>query len=244
MKRQTNFLILLIVGILMAFVSCENNFVNDFESSSDLRENEKAIVSLDRCAQMKEDFMPLNVIPKWAKERMTSEEYEMWLFVGSMYKVNYSFLLSPDYEENRPQINAHVKDFCNQVKEGLISEEEFGGWYIVGNFTSQAYQNVEYGIEQLSDPESTVDKIYSETIYIYGDVSLTCHVIYNKLSSEYLVRSTSFIAYPSDAKYEGASSVRITPDGWIHISCSGRILCRGKIYPVSETFVDVLSESN
>ena len=37
-------------------------------------------------------FAPLYSVPEWIKTKTTSEEYQLWMTMSRIYKINYSFL--------------------------------------------------------------------------------------------------------------------------------------------------------
>lgn len=56
-----------------------------------------------------ENVAPVGVVPEWAKERMTPEEYDAWKVVAKVYCVDYSFLKHERFPEERASIYESAK---------------------------------------------------------------------------------------------------------------------------------------
>lgn len=56
-----------------------------------------------------ENVAPMGVVPEWAKEQMTTEEYDTWKVVTKVYCVDYSFLKHERFPEERASIYESAK---------------------------------------------------------------------------------------------------------------------------------------
>ena len=234
---------LFLLGMVVAFVACQQSFDDDVE----LAENEMRLAAMNAQGRISAsemlvpEYMPLNVIPEWAQEKMTQEEYEMWQFIGSIYKVDYSFLNAPYYTLHKETINKQIQEYSEAIKNGEIDEQSLTGCFSVICPSSLALNS----IEQLSDPEGgNVDKFKDRRLSVQvaanGPVSVEYFLIYGYAPSlpageRFIVMNESFVAHPAGAKFKGATHSRIDYRGVLSVTCAGTVEYKDEEYPVSNT---------
>ena len=187
-----------------------------------------ALSSIDT-AIVAEEYMPVGVMPDWAKEKMGEEEYRLWEIVGNHYQVDYSFLNSAYYQNNKNYFLSRLTNVAVSIMNG---ENEYYG----RNFTIKT--PLVYGtksVELLSRPEiNNPGHNLNYTLFTADGASLILAVVYVHIeeSVEYILRSHEFYCTPAEASCSGASDCRITPTGEIHINYSGHMFYNGKTYKV------------
>lgn len=182
---------LFLLGIIVSIVACQQSFEDDFgvdpETLSVNGENIAALKARGCSADITPEFMPLNVIPEWAEDKMTPEEYELWKVMSTKFKIDYSFLKRPSTEENRESLYESINTIVNNIKDGVISEYA-GLFTVMDNPVSIEPHN----IETLSTPEDEKEMKYWETEkqYIYysenSGITLYARVGYTTMDAEFL----------------------------------------------------------
>lgn len=208
---------LFLLGMIVAFVACQQSFEDDL----DLAQNEADITAMQMrglSMNIEPEYMPLNVIPDWAREKMTEEEYELWEVMSTKFKIDYSFLLDSQYEFKRENIKKSIYDIAQNLNEHE-SNVNFRICYFKKN-----------NIETLSDPEAFPDNTVQMDIYRDGEVYMQFTTIYDILylsSGKVNIRliNPNFTWGPSSRKvaFKGSTRYRVAADNVLYISCVGTL---------------------
>lgn len=235
--------LLLLLGVLVMFVACQQDeFYDAMAESNVLEENGESISHLETRGLYSPEYMPLDSIPEWAQQKMTIEEYGMWRIIATKYMVDYSFLNTPYYANNKAYIYDKVKVLCDNINEGIVKES---GDHFTVMCPEYHRSNLLTRIERMSDPEDGGAKnlSYRVTVCTNSPVSVEYTVIYTYIANDgFRIWSSEFIAHPSDAKFKGAKSGRITPDGYLHASCEGTVEYKKQEYKISGNVTCLLSK--
>ena len=78
-------MIMAVVAGFVLVVGC----IQDEESALIAEKND--FLNLEKAASAIE-FMPLNTVPEWVKDRVSGKEYEAWVRLSSRYEIDYSIL--------------------------------------------------------------------------------------------------------------------------------------------------------
>lgn len=75
-------MIMAVVAGFVLVVGC----IQDEESALIAEKND--FLNLEKAASAIE-FMPLNTVPEWVKDRVSGKEYEAWVRLSSRYEIDY-----------------------------------------------------------------------------------------------------------------------------------------------------------
>lgn len=105
----SSFLILFLTGCLIA-----SQVVGQTTASANhLQTQDSAVVEIPT---------PLNIVPEWVKEKLTSEEYEMFKLISTRFRVDYSFLRENLSEKRRAYLNERWEALCQEINNGNYPE--------------------------------------------------------------------------------------------------------------------------
>ena len=139
MKHFKLFRALILFVFIFNGVACSEQL--DIDSEAILDMNEANIAGLTRGETPKAEYMPLNVIPDWAKQKMTDEEYALWTIIGSMYEVDYSFLQKELDAQQKEILYNEVRNICREIMSGEIKKP--AGYFTVYNSSDDICNNIE-----------------------------------------------------------------------------------------------------
>lgn len=65
------------------------------------------------------EFMPLNTVPEWVKERVSGEEYEAWVRLSSRYEIDYSILTKTLTDEQKDELYQYIDTLWIQSQDSV-----------------------------------------------------------------------------------------------------------------------------
>ena len=218
-------------------VACSEQL--DLDSEAILDMNEANIAGLTRGETPKAEYMPLNVIPDWAKQKMTDEEYAKWQQLSAYLEIDYSFLNNPNYAERRDDINKRIDFICKEISEGNDLEKYSGTFAVIYSNTTDV-RNIESfsnKIETLQGSEGGPignDKTFRTTIFLSGDIQLIYSLIYIDIKNVGFIKySSNLYCLPGGAHFSGSWHDRIDANHYVHVSCVGHVSYNGVYHSVN-----------
>lgn len=220
----------LLISIAVAFSACEQELDSELNQ---LISNEKSISELEskRTIELPE-YMPLNYVPEWVKEKVTPEEYELWKTLSSKYKISYSFLEMDLKINQKADLYSTVKTLCKDIESGIINEDM--GLFVVQkiNLNIDTINKIEK-LNSTEDGGKIKHHSYPEIIYTATSVSHACVRItatYYTNSAETKVvgigDATAYADGQNAISYSGSCSVDDYGPVMIKVSCSGTLKYR------------------
>ena len=160
-----------------------------------------------------ENVAPMGVVPEWAKERMTSEEYDAWKVIATVFCVDYSFMKDGRYEDANKR--AEIKESAQWSANDILANPEFyktyrGALFIFGDDSSVSYA-----------PHRKAPKVELRTdgslrVQVYECKDFVCYadVVYEKQDDDYKVLSKK-LSYSVNGVTDSGYllDVIIEPDG-------------------------------
>lgn len=143
---------LFLLGIILFAMACQHVIDDDlFSKSAILEENGKSILELQtqNSYEVTPSYMPLDSIPQWVREKVTSEEYELWRTMSTKYEIDYSILKSELTKRQRDSVYRIVEKLSQDIRDGKVRKN--AGYFIIHNLSKSKINN---RLETLSDPES------------------------------------------------------------------------------------------
>ena len=195
MRKVFIYLSLIILSMIGSCVAgCENHF-----ATTQLKDQLKSdsIVA--------EPLTPLNVIPMWVKEKVTSEEYGMLEKISTRFLVDYSFLRKDISAKRRQEIALHMKTLCKMIEDGIISEDSPWVWSVASerhsiSKNSRLERLYSEEMDENEEPRSQALIVYTaakdDEVYLQATVSYT----YNretKVASDVKVSFTAMSSIPA-----------------------------------------------
>lgn len=172
-KMKTVKITLFLVGILLGIIACQQG--SDLDFAENLKTNEKSILDLGARSKSEivREYMPLGMIPKWVKFRVSSEEYELWKVLSSKYEVDYSILLTELTASQKQQVDSILISCVQDIRLGKI--EEYAGLFTFCRLTESGNESLE--IERLSNSESEGLEYRIAAGTIYSSPSVDARVV-------------------------------------------------------------------
>lgn len=191
------------------------------DEMTDLNSNQYDIWKLEEEADT--EFMPLNSVPEWIKDKVTKKEYEAWVRLSSRYEIDYS-VLSLDLTESQK------KDLYQYIDTLYALSKDSADGKSVGCFTVVT-QSVFKRIETLSNPEvgGETHGVTDEQVVYHAigktDVYVKATIDYtlNSSKDEILKASPNVFTEGSAAKsFNGSYNANILGRG-VELNCSGSL---------------------
>lgn len=138
-------------------------------------------------------FAPLYSVPEWIKTKTTSEEYQLWMTMSRIYKINYSFLNETISKEKRQKLYDDIRVICDSIEAGKYAKHK--GELFVVQLMTQADTTLNWQNEETIQIDEHIRYCKQKAI-IYQSVQkktvyLECIVwyIYNSLNKEvYIIK--------------------------------------------------------
>ncbi len=170
------------------------------------------------------EFMPLNTVPEWVKERVSGEEYEAWVRLSSRYEIDYSILTKTLTDEQKDELYQYIDTLWIQSQDSV-------GQRSLGYFTVAA-QSVFKRIETRQNAE-TGKEVHGEKgpIVIHrvngaGEALVKATVSYTVNQNKTKILRASANVYkdgPAARDLSCSSSVNIEGRGVI-VNCAGTLV--------------------
>ncbi|WP_302974834.1 hypothetical protein [Paraprevotella clara] len=210
------FMIMAVMSGIIMVLGCTQ------DEMADLNSNKYDIWNLEE--KVDTEFMPLNSVPEWIKDKVTEKEYEAWVRLSSRYEIDYS-VLSLELTESQK------KDLYQYIDSLWIQSQDSVGQSSLGYFTV-AVQSVFKRIETLQNPEAGKE-IHGEKgpIVIHkvngaGEAFVKAMVSYTANAGLTEILSASVRVYkdgPAAIDFNGSSSVNIEGRGVV-VNCGGTLV--------------------
>lgn len=218
------------LGIIMCLVACQQD-LDDFGKSFSLTTNEKDISGIQTRDLNKTvlQFMPLDSIPEWVRQKIAPKEYQLWKLLSTRYEIDYSILNFDLNVQQKAELYENLESLCQEI-ENNPDGESLG--YLLIQSLSQSSPIINR-IEKLNSPEGETDIHRTAgpiTIYSVNgvDACVKVTVSYSINSKMTEITSASANAYASGkAAIDFRGSHTATPGKTgIAISCSGTLTYR------------------
>lgn len=210
------FMIMAVMSGIIMVLGCTQ------DEMADLNSNKYDIWNLEE--KVDTEFMPLNSVPEWIKDKVTEKEYEAWVRLSSRYEIDYS-VLSLELTESQK------KDLYQYIDSLWIQSQDSVGQSSLGYFTV-AVQSVFKRIETRQNSE-TGKEVHGEKgpIVIYkvngaGEASVKATVSYTVNQSKTKILRASAKVYkdgPAARDLSCSSSVNIEGRG-VTVNCAGTLV--------------------
>lgn len=154
-------------------------------------------ISVNAVAQeaniQKDSFAPLHSVPEWIKTKTTPEEYQLWMTMSRIYKINYSFLNETISKEKRQNLYDDIRVICDSIEAGKYVKYK-GGLFVVQliprtdttlNWRNEETIQIDEHIRYCKQKAIIYQSVQKKTVY------LECIVwyIYNSLNKEvYIIK--------------------------------------------------------
>lgn len=221
------------LGVIMCFVACQQD-LDDFGESLSLTTNEKDISGIQTrdLNETVPQFMPLDSVPKWVRQKITPKEYQLWKLLSTRYEIDYSILNFDLNVQQKTVLYENLESLCQEIENN--SDGESLGYLLIQSL-SQSYPIVNR-IERLNSPEGGTDIHRTAgpiTIYSVNgfDACVKVTVSYSINSTMTEITSASANAYASGKAaidYRGSHTASPGKTG-IVISCSGTLTYRNTV---------------
>lgn len=176
MKKAYNFLIIFLIGCI---VGC-NNDIKISDSNKPLQT--KSIISLESPA-------PLNTIPQWVKEKVSSDIYEKLKTISTSFLIDYSFLHKDISEKRWEEISQSMDELCKMVEEGKVSAEHPWIWTVASEKPKTSF----FKLERLrSDEYDQNEEPRTHTLKVY--TASKCSDVYVQVSVNYTYNTATHVA--------------------------------------------------
>lgn len=126
---------LLLGGVIVAFFSCQQSFDEEIDLLSN---NDEVVAELRTSKSMvnsKVAFMPVDSVPEWIKEKVSSEEYKLWETVSSKFKIDYSILEHSLTQKQKETLYTTVSALAKDIENGKITE--YMGLFTAANLSEE-----------------------------------------------------------------------------------------------------------
>ena len=210
-------MIMAVVAGFVLVVGC----IQDEESALIAEKND--FLNLEKAASAIE-FMPLNTVPEWVKDRVSGKEYEAWVRLSSRYEIDYSILTQTLTDEQKNELYQYIDTLWIQSQDSV-------GQRSLGYFTVAA-QSVFKRIGTRQNSE-TGKEVHGEKgpIVIYkvngaGEASVKATVSYTVNQSKTKILRASAKVYkdgPAARDLSCSSSVNIEGRG-VTVNCAGTLV--------------------
>ena len=225
---------LFLLGIIVSIVACQQSFEDDFgvdpetlsvngEQIKMLNAHSRNVTDVIKC-----EFMPQNVIPNWVKEKLTPQEYELWMKLSQKYEIDYSILKNDLSVEEKKRLYNKIEKIYQAPNDTITNLTKHLTFFSLDRATIE-------GIEQLSSEESGGFQSHTTTFRVYShpslDISGYMNVHYSsnsatkevegvRTSSPYIIAKDEFdasIYADGNATYDGGYL------GIISVTCAGHV---------------------
>ena len=160
-----------------------------------------------------ENVAPVGVVPEWAKKQMTSEEYDAWKVIATVFCVDYSFMKDGRYEDANKR--AEIKKSAQWSANDILANSEFYKTYRGALFIFGDDSSVTYALHREA-PKVELRTDGSLRVQVYECKDFICYadVVYEKQNDGYKVLSKKLsysVSGVTDSGY--LLDVLIGPDG-------------------------------
>lgn len=193
-----------------------------FEVGAD---TETAVSTLTRSDVGVPEFMPLHVVPDSAKAKMTEKEYELWMTMSSVYKVDYSFMNMELDSGQKELLYATIENICHDIESG--AETEYAGcftvWKLVDSLDISKIERLTAGEGPIQGWQavgpSTVHSVAGRDARVM--VTATCEVKGNSVTAA--GNATAYASGADAVTFNGSAAVSVSGPRTIRISCAGTL---------------------
>lgn len=222
--------IIFILFIVLSFFACSQNDNDQIDTAS----NKVTEIISD---ELMVGYSPLGDIPSQALAKMSKEEVAVLGKVGQKMYINYSFLDSAFYINNKKKILNDFKDFYEKV---LVKSNEVT--YL--SFATCNLHGHDKGIFPLRRiairSESENSKIYvgSALVWSSGGARLRVYVraVVDKHGKIIRTPSVQCVCYPVSAKFDGTAEGEASGEGtFVKVTVKGSCLFNGCDYQINNS---------
>lgn len=212
-----------LVSTALLGAACSEFFDPEMEAKLDA--NEDQIATLTRHEACTSEFMPLHVIPEFAKDRMTPEELRLWETMSAHYNIDYSFLETDLQEEQKTSLYASIRTICELFESG--KETGYAGYFAVQRLFDHTGL---MKLERLTRAEVSPDKWVIAgpiTIFELRDADARVKVTAScGISNRTVITVTNANAYAAGKaaiSFHGNTVATVSGPEMIKITCAGTL---------------------
>lgn len=222
--KKCNF-VLFLAGLVLCFVACQQDLDNFLENPS-LKTNGDAIseMQIGYISETEPEFMPLDSVPEWIKEKVSPEEYALWEILSTKYNIDYTFLKWNISTKAKDCIYSCVQDLCSEIQRDVRTE--YSGLFLVpSNFREKRENMIIETLSSNGEYDDWHSHSSSATAYSGTYASLYASVSYSSNSKTKEVTNISCSIQAAahnctDLSYSGSSNC--THSGsYLEVTCAG-----------------------
>lgn len=224
MKHFRLFRFFVLFALIFNGISCSEQLEVDPDVALNMNEANIAALVCEEINQP--EYMPLNVIPDWAKQKMTDEEYALWTIMSSVYEIDYSFLSQELDICQKEIIYKAVRSICHEIMLGGIMGP--AGYFAVYR-PSDDIGNVEQ-LTRSEMPSAGTFVVGPNTIYsVSGSDARVLVTAICDIKDSKIIAARGATAYASGRtaiSFTGAAVVSSFSSYSITINCAGTLKYR------------------
>lgn len=222
--------IIFILFITLSFWGCAQNDNDQIDTASNK-------VTENTSDKLMVGYSPLGDIPSQSLAKMNKEETEVWRMVGQKMYVNYSFLDSAFYINNKKKILNDFKNFYEKVlmKSDDVTYLSFARCY--HNDSDKAVFLLKR-MTTRAENENSVIYVGSALVWSQGGARLRAYVraVVDKHGKIIRTPSVQCVCYPASAKFDGTAEGEAAGDGtFVKVTVNGSCEVYGNSYEISNS---------
>lgn len=174
-------------------------------------------------------FMPLDSVPMWVKNKVSSKEYEQWKKMSHYFNIDYSVLDDKMYESRKNSLYRHIRQICHDIEMGTYEGTLKTHYTFV--LVQESDTCLQWEVAELNRIDEDICLYKREAVIYrssdYPNVGLVCTIwyVYNSRNKDVYIISRKYTPTANPMEVRGGGTVDyIKSKDKIHVDFGGILI--------------------